>query len=525
MIGTAVIEAVLLSVLILVVIDYMKVSANEAMNKRATTTASLFASATKNAVLSYDLATLDSFTTELLSNPDILYVKVVDAEQQTLSFAGNEIYRTRQFSEDVLVEQVDDGVFNIHADIIEGGTRFGTIQIGIDIGGINRAISEVKKWTVSIALFEMALVAIFSYFLGIYLTTNLYILKNQANKIARNVAKGVFDFKWQPIKSKDELQELSLAFDELSQTLTEEHERREQYKLELIELNKQLEQLVEQRTEKLKQQNLQLEATNRELENAQQQLIHSEKMASVGQLAAGVAHEINNPLGFVMSNLDVMRHYHYDYVTLANQAMALKLQPEQDNGLHELLNSKDFAFINDDCSDLIDESISGLQRVSAIVKDLKQFSRVENVQMQSCDLNACIKTTLNLLESKLKYHAKVITHFDEIPAIQGNQGKLIQVLTNLLMNASQAIAEEGEIIISTSHNNEAVEIQVQDNGPGIAPTIIDKIFDPFFTTKPVGTGTGLGLSISYDIIKEHGGELMVDSTEGVGTCFIIKLPV
>ncbi|MCF2826645.1 MULTISPECIES: sensor histidine kinase [Pseudoalteromonas] len=525
MIGTAIIEAVLLSALIFVVIDFMMESANDAMNKRATTTASLFASATKDAVLSYDLATLDAFTNELLSNPDILYVKVIDGENQTLSFAGNERLKERTFEGDTLVETVTDGIFDIHADIVEGGTLFGTIQIGIDIGTINRAMSEVKRWTVSIALFEMALVAIFSYFLGIYLTTNLYILKNQAKFIARNVKNGVFDFKWKPIQSKDELQELSLAFDELSQTLAEEHERRERYKHDLIELNKHLEELVAQRTEKLNQKNQQLEATNRELEAAQQQLVHSEKMASVGQLAAGVAHEINNPLGFVMSNLDVMRHYHGDYAELAKRAIQLGLEPSTLVAFNQFIQDKDFAFINSDCTELIDESMTGLQRVSAIVNDLKQFSRADTIQLQPCDINACIKTTLNLVESKLKYHANVITQLNEVPQVLGNQGKLIQVLTNLLINAAQALKSEGEIRVSTSLEQQRVLIRIQDDGVGIPEEIKDKIFDPFFTTKPIGNGTGLGLSISYDIIKEHGGELVVESEVGIGSCFTITLPV
>ncbi|WP_339143154.1 HAMP domain-containing sensor histidine kinase [Pseudoalteromonas galatheae] len=525
MIGTAIIEAVLLSALIFVVIDFMMESANDAMNKRATTTASLFASATKNAVLSYDLATLDAFTNELLSNPDILYVKVIDGENQTLSFAGNERLKERTFEGDTLVETVTDGIFDIHADIVEGGTLFGTIQIGIDIGTINRAMSEVKRWTVSIALFEMALVAIFSYFLGIYLTTNLYILKSQAKFIASNVKNGVFDFKWKPIQSKDELQELSLAFDELSQTLAEEHERRERYQHDLVELNRNLEELVAQRTEKLNQRNHQLEATNKELEAAQQQLVHSEKMASVGQLAAGVAHEINNPLGFVTSNLDVMRHYQSDYAELAKRAIQLGLEPDTLTAFNQFVQDKDFTFINRDCNELIDESMTGVQRVSAIVNDLKQFSRTDTVQLQPCDINACIKTTLNLVESKIKYHAKVITQLNEIPQVLGNQGKLIQVFTNLLINAAQALESEGEIRVSTRLDHECVLIQIQDDGIGIPEEIKNKIFDPFFTTKSIGKGTGLGLSISYDIIKEHGGELLVKSEVGVGSCFTITLPV
>ncbi|WP_275557348.1 ATP-binding protein [Pseudoalteromonas sp. J010] len=524
MIGTAIIEAVLLSALILVVIDFMMASANDAMNKRATTTSRLFASATKDAVLSYDLATLDAFTAELLTNPDILYVKVVDVKSNLLSYAGSSEFKTRLSEPDSLVEEVSDGIFDVHTSITEGGTHFATIHIGIDIGAINRAMSEVKRWTISIALFEMALVAIFSYILGVYLTTNLYRLKSQAKKITKSVKDEVFDFKWQPIQSRDELQELSAAFDELYHTLTEEHQQRQQYQHELIQLNKDLERLVAQRTQKLHHKNQQLEKINQELETAQQQLIHSEKMASIGVLAAGVAHEINNPLGFVTSNMDVMKRYHSDYVALAEHAMEAKNTGSVQT-MAEFIDRKDFEFLNSDSKALIEETESGLQRVSTIVKDLKQFSRADSLDLQPCDVNACIKTTLNLVASELKYQANVSTKLSQLPPVQANMGKLIQVLTNLLINASQALDGHGEVSISTSMENDQVIIRVQDNGVGISPQSIDKIFDPFFTTKPIGKGTGLGLSVSYDIIKEHGGKLTVQSEEGVGSCFTINLPV
>ncbi|MEI5638485.1 MULTISPECIES: sensor histidine kinase [unclassified Pseudoalteromonas] len=525
MIGTAVIEAVLLTVLIFVVIDFMMESANDAMNKRATTTTQLFASATKDALLSFDLATLDSFTQELLQNPDILYVKVLNTDKQIMSFAGDQFYLQRQFNEDNLVETVSDGVFDVKGDISEGTTQFGSVQIGIDIGAINSLLAKLKRWTISIALIEMFFVAVFSYVLGVYLTQNLYRLKAQAHRITENIHAGRFDFSWSAIRSQDELEELSNAFDELSQTLSEEHQRRSEYEAELKSLNVNLERLVAQRTAELKQQNLELEQRNQALAAAQKQLVNAEKMASVGQLAAGVAHEINNPLGFVMSNLEVMQHYHQEYMALTQQAQQEIPASDYQQALHTLLKEKDFTYINQDTSELLQESVTGLQRVTAIVKDLKQFSRADVDERQACDINNCIKTTLNLVENELKYHVRVITDLTELPAVEANTGKLIQVFTNLFVNAAQAMFEEGELKISTALVDDEVVINVADNGVGIDDKVINKIFDPFFTSKPVGQGTGLGLSISYDIIREIGGDISVASKEGVGTCFTITLPV
>jgi len=546
MLGTAAIEASLLTALIVVALNFMLESADEALNKRASTTARLFASATKDAVLSFDLASLDTFTTELLSNPDIVYVRVLDGSNQLLASAGTNARLYTAFKADTSVTEVTDGIFDAQALITEEGETFGTVQLGIDIGTINQTMNDVRRWIISIALFEMLLVAIFSYVLGIYLTRNLYRLKQSATRINQNIQSNDYSFEVRPILSKDELQELSLAFAELSNTLIEEHNRRTQFEQELLELNNQLEQRVERRTLKLQEQNEKLEQVNHDLAETQQQLVQSEKMASVGQLAAGVAHEINNPLGFVLSNLNTLKGYVDEYqeaCQLVIQFLDTTEQPKRRNIANKMLNhfkDAEFDYLDEDSDEILTESIKGLGRITEIVKNLKQFSRADSDDMHECDINECIKTALNMVSNEVKYHCTINTDLAPLPATMGNMGKLIQVFTNLLFNGGQAIASglddsngnsmgggktSGKIDVKTYQKIDTIYVEISDTGKGIPDDILDKIFNPFFTTKPVGEGTGLGLSICYDIIQEHGGDIRVASAVGQGTTFTIALPM
>jgi len=546
MLGTAAIEASLLTALIVVALNFMLESADEALNKRASTTARLFASATKDAVLSFDLASLDTFTTELLSNPDIVYVRVLDGSNQLLASAGTNARLYSTFKADTSVTDVTDGIFDAQALITEEGETFGTVQLGIDIGTINQTMNDVRRWIISIALFEMLLVAIFSYVLGIYLTRNLYRLKQSATRINQNIQSNDYSFEVRPILSKDELQELSLAFAELSNTLIEEHNRRTQFEQELLELNNQLEQRVERRTLKLQEQNEKLEQVNHDLAETQQQLVQSEKMASVGQLAAGVAHEINNPLGFVLSNLNTLKGYVDEYqeaCQLVIQFLDATEQPKRRNIANKMLNhfkDAEFDYLDEDSDEILTESIKGLGRITEIVKNLKQFSRADSDDMHECDINECIKTALNMVSNEVKYHCTINTDLTPLPATMGNMGKLIQVFTNLLINGGQAIASglddsngnsmgggktSGKIDVKTYQKIDTIYVEISDTGKGIPDDIFGKIFNPFFTTKPVGEGTGLGLSICYDIIQEHGGDIRVASAVGQGTTFTIALPM
>ncbi|SJN55539.1 Sensor protein ZraS [Vibrio ruber DSM 16370] len=263
------------------------------------------------------------------------------------------------------------------------------------------------------------------------------------------------------------------------------------------------------------------------LEDAHNQLLQSEKLASIGQLAAGVAHEVNNPIGFVNSNLDMLKSYVEQLLALHDQYAQYEadLPPEAIAQLNTYKHNIDIDYLRTDIVTLVNESIDGVARVRRIVQDLRDFSRPGNSEWQTTDIHTCIDSTLNVVWNEIKFKAEVIRKYGTLPPIECLPSQLNQVFLNLLVNAVQAIPEWGTIIIQTSVEQEQVVITVGDNGVGIDENIISHIFDPFFTTKPVGKGTGLGLSVTYGIIEKHGGHIEVDSIPGKGSTFIIHLPI
>lgn len=275
----------------------------------------------------------------------------------------------------------------------------------------------------------------------------------------------------------------------------------------LLAINTTLEQRVDQRTA--------------DLAEANQQLLQSEKMAAIGQLAAGVAHEINNPIGFVNSNLGTMRTYVSHLLRLVDS-----YESGDQAAIAAARQAADLDFLRGDLPDLIAESQDGLSRVTKIVQDLKDFSHVDQAEQQYTDLNEAMEKTLNVVWNELKYKAEVIRELGDIPQVECVPAQINQVFMNLLVNAAQAIVDKGKITVRSGTSGENVWFEIEDSGKGMSEEIQKKIFEPFFTTKPVGQGTGLGLSISYDIIvKKHGGDISVRSTPGQGTCFHLRLPL
>ncbi|HSG21651.1 MAG TPA: ATP-binding protein, partial [Azonexus sp.] len=268
---------------------------------------------------------------------------------------------------------------------------------------------------------------------------------------------------------------------------------------------------------------------NRRLEEAHNQLLQSEKMASIGQLAAGIAHELNNPIGFVHSNLGTLDGYVRDLMEII-AAYELLAGTAAENPLlgkiRVLYEERDFAYIRDDIAQLMHESKDGLGRVRRIVQDLKNFSHVSEQEWQWADLHEGLDSTLNIVWNELKYKCKVVKEYGELPKVHCMISQLNQVFMNLLVNASHAIETQGTVTLRTRclGDNE-VCIEVIDSGKGIAPEHLTRIFEPFFTTKPVGKGTGLGLSLSYGIINKHSGRIEVDSTLGQGTTFRVIIPI
>jgi signal transduction histidine kinase len=266
-----------------------------------------------------------------------------------------------------------------------------------------------------------------------------------------------------------------------------------------------------------------------------EQLIHSDKMASIGQLAAGVAHEINNPLGFISSNLNRLDEYAvdinklietYGHLTKTIEARATidKEVRSTVDRVHVVESDIDHSFICDDIQTLITECQEGADRVRQIVADLKDFTHPGHQQPQHADINACISSTLNMLRNELKYKAAITKDYGEVPEILCYPRHINQVFMNIIVNAAQAIEKEGEIRISTQNKDEFVQIRIEDSGCGMTPEQVNRVFEPFFTTKPVGTGTGLGLHIAYQIIQQHQGQIDVISRPGQGTTFTVHLP-
>jgi signal transduction histidine kinase len=290
---------------------------------------------------------------------------------------------------------------------------------------------------------------------------------------------------------------------------------------------------IKQARDQLQYQNQDLEAEvqrrQKENEHIQLQLLQADKMAAIGQLAAGVVHEINTPLGYVHSNLNTLAGYlkHITEILGAYRS----LDPSVLNNLptisdvRRLEQRNDPDYLLQDADELLTESMQGLERVSAIVQDLKGFSRKSDNEWESADLRQGLDSTINIVWSQLKYHCELHKEYGEIPQIRCLPSQLNQVFLNLLVNAAQAIEDQGHIYLRTGQDDEWVWVEVQDNGSGIAPENLKRLFEPFYTTKPKGQGTGLGLSLSYGIVQRHSGRIEVESEPGQGSVFRVYLPI
>ncbi len=311
---------------------------------------------------------------------------------------------------------------------------------------------------------------------------------------------------------------------------------REIYQLitELTQLNEELEERVTRRTDELRVAKEASEEAFRKLQQTQAQLVQSDKMASIGQLSAGIAHEINNPTGFVLSNLRTLNDYITDikslmkeYDTLQNRCNGI---PDEGilsklNDIEEFKLKIDVGFLLADIEQIFAETQDGMRRISKIVKDLKEFSHTGADKPEYSDINKGLESTLNIVWNEIKYKAEVKSHYGDIPQVLCYPQQLNQVFMNILVNAAHAIEGKGIISIRTFSENGNVLIEISDTGSGISPEHLSRIFEPFFTTKPVGKGTGLGLSVAYAIIRKHNGEITVDSKTGTGTTFHICIPI
>lgn len=272
-----------------------------------------------------------------------------------------------------------------------------------------------------------------------------------------------------------------------------------------------------------------LQRTVDRLASTQEQLLQSEKMASIGQLAAGVAHEINNPIGYVGSNLGTLQDYSTALLALVQKYHEALFSEDPAARRDELLQARqrlDIDYIVGDLPNLLRESREGIERVTKIVQDLKDFSRVgRDQQMQPADLLQGLDSTLNIVWNDLKYKIRLEKHYGSLPPVECLASEINQVFLNLLLNAGQAIEQRGTIELASGCDEQEAWISITDSGCGIPPEALPHLFDPFFTTKPIGRGTGLGLAISYGIVAKHHGRIDVSSRVGQGSTFRVVLPI
>ena len=293
----------------------------------------------------------------------------------------------------------------------------------------------------------------------------------------------------------------------------------------------QAERLLEDKSRELFTSYEALQKAHDELQENQRQLVQAEKMASIGVLAAGVAHEINNPVGFVLGNVNSLAE---SLPALLGATPLLKahfdaIEPDSEladskAALEDYLADNDIRYLLEDIPELVADCRDGLIRIRNIVEGLRSFAREDDGHREPVDMNACALSALSLAQNQIKGERQIVQALEASSAVLASEGRITQVLLNLIVNAAQATDEGGEVTLRSQDETDYVLLDVADNGCGIPAENMDKLFTPFFTTKPPGVGTGLGLSISYGIIEHYGGSITVSSSEGEGTCFSVRLP-
>lgn len=395
-------------------------------------------------------------------------------------------------------------------------------------------VRELRQRLFIVLTFLSVMAAVVAFFLSRAITYPV----NNLREAVTEFGKGNFDFPLRVV-TKDEIGQVTAAFRktvlELRRSMTSvdslnrEIEKRVQTEAQLKELNRR--HLDSHRA--VKNMLYDLTDAHESLKKAQRQIIQSEKLAAIGQLAAGIAHEINNPVGFINSNLSSLRKYFRSLAQVLGAYETLKVaagKKEEENTAEALANVDKLSerlnlkFILTDAEELLQESQAGMDRVRRIIGDLKTFAHSDAGGNVLEDVNKIIEGVLNIVWNELKYKVELVREYGAVPVVRCNPQEIGQTMINLLINAGQAISEKGKIVVRTFAKGAEVFIEIADNGSGISPENLEKIFDPFFTTKEAGKGTGLGLAICYDLVKRHGGRIEVKSEIGKGTTFTVVLP-
>lgn len=386
--------------------------------------------------------------------------------------------------------------------------------VGIDEKDIFAPVFRLKNVLITAVSVTVLLVLFLIYWLARSITVPIKRLKQTAGVIAGG------DFSQRvDVSSQDEIGELAKSFNDMAQSLEERGAA-------LLELNKNLEAKVRERTRELERSNVELQNAYQELKETQVQLVQSEKMASLGQLVSGIAHEIKNPLNFIYGNTGFLKNYIEGLKGLIKlYESGARLEPTDREQIEETKRRLNYDFMLQDLDTLIRNFEEGAGRINAIIGDLKTFSRIDREDFRAVDIHEPITLALNLLQNEYRDRIRVHKEFGTVPPVECHPGKISQVFLNLLANACHAIVAQGDIWIRSSCRDGKVVLEVEDNGVGIDTQNLGRIFEPFFTTKPAGQGTGLGLSITYGIVQQHRGTIEVESQKGEGTLFRVQLPL
>lgn len=389
-----------------------------------------------------------------------------------------------------------------------------TCAVSLSEEDIFSSVRELRTILIAVVSLTILLVVILTF----HIARKFSVPIKDLTRSAQQLAKGNLTRRAE-VRSSDEIGRLARSFNFMAESLEERSQQ-------LTSLNKNLEEKVRARTRALEGANREMAEAYHELKETQFQLVQSEKLASLGQLVAGIAHEIKNPLNFIYGNTGFLR----DYINKLEKLLGLYeegrvLGDKEQKTVDQFKDEIGYSFIIKDLGTLVDNFEEGAERIHSIVGDLRTFSRTETGEFKEIDLHEAIDLALNLLHNEFKGRIEIIKKYGSVPQAACQAGKINQVLVNLLINAGQAIPEEGKIILTTRKAGKYVEIIVEDNGKGMSPDQLEHIFEPFFTTKPVGAGTGLGLSISYAIIQDHEGSITVSSKPGEGTRFCVSLPI
>jgi signal transduction histidine kinase len=391
-------------------------------------------------------------------------------------------------------------------------------------------ISSILFWTIGVLSLICLLVLLITHRQAKLLGQRITGPLNEINTMISQIGAGHY-IPERPTINIDEINSSAIGLSQMGADLGEARRELIDTQERLLRVNSELEHRVEERTselvdanELLKQDKQQLEALYQQLKQAQTQLLESEKMASIGLLAAGVAHEINNPMTYIIANFVAMQEYCDDLLTLIERQQQL-ITCDAKEASQALLKEMDFDYMRADIPVLIRQSLEGADRVKQIVQGLRDFSHTGQQEWERSDLRDGLNTTLKVAHNAIKHKAEVIKDFEPIPTIDCLPSQLNQVFLNLLVNAAQSIEEQGSIRIHLYQQQDWVRIDISDDGKGIDPKHINNIFEPFYTTKPVGEGTGLGLALSFNIIKAHNGKIEVKSALGKGTTFSLWLPI